>query len=322
VAAGTPESLEIMDLHHLRAFVAVADLRSFSKAARRLRLSQPPLSRHISQLERELGVSLFVRAATGVVLTREGAALLEKARTVLGEADGFVDLAARTKAGTTTALRVGMARGLCEIVNRIRVHLAARCPDIVIEGTDMASSRQYEALREQQIDLGIMRHVTDDPSVLCQPLFREYFVAVVPEPSPLARHKSLRLKDLATEPLLLHDREWAVLSHDKILALYAAANLTPEIVRLHAEPGEQASMLAVASGQGICLALRSPISQSYVAVTGVAAIPLDEPNAEFEVQVAWRRGEKSHALHEFLESARQVFATAEGEAEPVRSVRL
>ena len=301
-----------MDLRHLRAFATVAEFRSFSKAARRLHLSQPPLSRHIRQLEDEVGVKLFERAASGVELTREGSLLLEKARAVLSEASEFVDLASRTRTGATSSLRVGMARGLCEAVNRIRVHLGQQNPDVVLEGTDMTSSNQYDALREKAIDIGVLRHVTDDPSVLCEPLFQERFVAVVNEFHPLARRKSVRLSQLADEPLLLHDRSFAARSYDKILSMYAAAAVTPQVVTLHAEPGEQASMLAVASGKGICLALRSPLSQSYVQANGVAVLELDEPDAELQVQVARRKGEASHAVLQFLESARAVFVPGNG----------
>ena len=296
-----------MDLRHLRAFAAVSESRSFSKAARRLRLAQPPLSRQIRQLEDEVGVKLFVRTTSGVQLTKEGALLLEQARTVLAEATGFLDLANRAKTGITNTLRVGMARGLCEAVNRIRVQLVEQCPGVTMEGTDMPSSSQYEALRHRIIDIGVLRHVADDPGIECQPLFEERFVVMVSEHNPLAKRKSLRLKQLAQDPLLLHDREWAALAHDKILALYVAAGVTPNIVTLHAVPGEQASMLAVASGEGICLALRSAISRSYVPVTGVAIVPLDEPDAQLRVQVAWRKGETSSTVLGFLQATCEVF---------------
>jgi DNA-binding transcriptional LysR family regulator len=297
-----------MDLRHLRAFAAVAESRSFSKAARRLRLAQPPLSRQVRQLEDEVGVKLFVRTTSGVQLTRDGIVLLDQARTVLAEATGFLELANRARAGLTTALRVGMARGLCEAVNRIRVNLVDRCPGATIEGTDMDSSRQHEALRHRIIDVGVLRHVADDPAIECRALFSERFVVVVSEHSPLAKRRSLRLKQLIQDPLLIHDREWAALAHDKILSLYSAAGVTPNIVTLHAVPGEQASMLAVASGEGVCLALRSPISRSYVPVAGVAIVPLDEPDAELQVQVAWRKGETSGTVRQFLQSTREVFA--------------
>jgi LysR family transcriptional regulator, benzoate and cis,cis-muconate-responsive activator of ben and cat genes len=308
-----------MELRHLRAFVTVAESRSFSKAARHLYVSQPPLSRHIRQLEEELGVTVFERTPSGVTLTREGTLLLERARTVLAEANAFLELASRAKVGATNPLKVGMARGLCEVVNRIRLDLASRHPEIAIEGIDMASSLQYDALREKSIDVGVCRHVADDPAVEYEPLFEEHFVVVVSEQSPLATHKSLTLKQLANQPLLLHDRAWAALSHDKILALYAAAGVVPHAITLHAEPGEQASMLAVASGQGIALALRSPLSRSYVQVNDVGAVPLDEPDAVLQVQVAWRRGGISSPIQEFLRSASVVFGSPEPQAKKRRA---
>jgi LysR family transcriptional regulator, benzoate and cis,cis-muconate-responsive activator of ben and cat genes len=301
-----------MDLRHLRAFAAVADSRSFSKAARQLRIAQPPLSRHIRQLENEIGVKLFLRTTTGVELTREGAVLLEKARTVLAEAGGFVDLAGRMKTGTTSTVRVGMARGLGEAVNRIRVHLLDQHPELSIEGLDIPSSRQYDALRHGTIDVGVLRHVDDRPGIESEPLFEERFVVVLSEHHPFAKRKSLRLKQLAREPLLIHDREWAALAHDKILALYGAAGVAPGVVTLHAEPGNQASMLAVASGEGICLALKSPLSRSYVSVSGVAIVALDEPDAVLQVQVAWRQGEASQTIQQLLQTAREVFAVGRG----------
>ena len=296
-----------MDLRHLRAFAAVAESHSFSKAARQLRIAQPPLSRHIRQLENEIGVKLFLRTTSGVELTHEGAVLLDKARTVLAEAGRFIDLAGRMKTGTTSTVKIGMARGLGEAVNRIRVHLLGQHPDFSIEGLDIPSSRQYEALRLGTIDVGVLRHVDDRPGIESEPLFAEQFVVVLSEHHPLAKRKSLRLKALAREPLLIHDREWAALAHDKILALYAAAGVVPGVVTLHAEPGNQASMLAVASGEGVCLALKSRLSRSYVSVTGVAIVPLDEPDAMLQVQVAWRKGEASRRIQYFVQAAREVF---------------
>ena len=296
-----------MELRHLRAFAAIAELHSFSKAARQLHVAQPPLSRQISQLERELGVKLFVRAASGVALTREGAVLLEQARTVLANTAGFLDLAGRAKAGLANPLRVAMAPGMCEAVNRIRLHIVERSPDLIFEGVDMASSAQHDALRRRIMDVGLLRHVAEDPDVQSEPLFTERFVVMVSERHPLARHKSLHISQLANERLLLQDRDWASLAHDRILALFSAAGLTPRIVTLEAMPGNQAAMLSVVSGDVICFALRGAHSKSYQPLRGVAVVPLNEPNAEFEVQVAWRRGETSALVCDFLKSARELF---------------
>jgi DNA-binding transcriptional LysR family regulator len=306
-----------MELRHLRAFAAIAELHSFSKAARQLHVAQPPLSRQISQLERELGVKLFVRAASGVVLTREGAVLLEQARTVLADTASFLDLASRAKAGLANPLRVAMAPGMCEAVNRIRMHVVERSPDIAIEGVDMASSAQHDALRRRIMDIGLLRHVAEDPDIESEPIFTERFVVMVSERHPLARHKSLHVRHLVNERLLLQDRDWASLAHDRIIALFSAVGLTPRLVTLEAIPGNQAAMLSVVSGEAICFALRGANSKSYQPVRGVAVVPLNEPNADFEVQVAWRRGETSALVCEFLRSARELFPPKEQESRAV-----
>jgi DNA-binding transcriptional LysR family regulator len=308
-----------MDLRHLRAFAAVAESQSFSKAARQLHIAQPPLSRHVRQLEQELGVDLFVRAASGVELTREGVALLQQARAVLADTAGFLELARRAKEGLANALRVAMAPGLCEVTHRIRVHLQHRHPDLSLEGSDMASSGQHEALRRRSIDVGLLRHVTDDPDIESETLFTESFVVMVGAGSPLAKRRSLRLRQLAEERLLLQDRDWASLAHDKIVALYAAAGVMPRVATLEAIPGNQASMLAVASGEAICLGLRSAISCSYQSVAGVAIVPLDEPDAELDVQVAWRKGETSQVVCRFLKSARELFPAKRGDVKTHRT---
>jgi DNA-binding transcriptional LysR family regulator len=296
-----------MELRHLRAFTAIAELHSFSKAARQLHVAQPPLSRQISQLERELGVKLFVRAASGVALTREGALLLEQARTVLADTVSFLDLASRARAGLANPLRVAMAPGMCEVVNRIRLHVLDRSPDLLIEGVDMTSSAQYEALRRRMMDIGLLRHVADDPDVQSEPLFSERFVVMLGERHPLARHKSLHLRQIVGERLLLQDRDWASLAHDRIVSLFSAAGLTPRIVTLEAIPGNQAAMLSVVSGEVICFALRGAHSKSYQPLRGVTVVPLNEPNVAFDVQIAWRKGETSAFVCEFLRSARELF---------------
>ena len=296
-----------MDIHHLREFAAIAETGSFSKAARQLHIAQPPLSRHIRQLEDELGIKLFVRTATGVQITREGSLLLHQARAVLDDATALFDLAVRARSGRAGMLRVAMAPGLCEVVNRIRIHLVKSVPQLSIEGMDMTSSQQYAALRRRIVDVGLLRHVPDDADIETEPLFPERFVVLVSEVHPLAKKRTLKLKQLAGERLLLQDRDWAALAHDKILAMYAAEGLTPSVATREATPGNQASMLAVASGEAICLSSSSSFSRSYQPLNGLAVIPLDEPDAELKVQVAWRKGETLPVLCDFLKAARQLF---------------
>src|SRR5688572_28074181 len=125
-----------MDFRHIRAFIAVADTLSVTRAAERLHISQPPLSRHIHQLEQELGVTLFVRHRQGVTLTEAGRRLLDKARTLDALARDFHDTARQTTAGDTTTIRIGIGWGLWDVVNRVRIEFAKRYPDVTVEATD------------------------------------------------------------------------------------------------------------------------------------------------------------------------------------------
>ena len=125
-----------MDFRHIRAFLAVADALSVTKAAERLHITQPPLTRHIHQLERELGVTLFVRHRQGVTLTEAGQRLLEKARTLDSAATEFVAAAHPPVSDELRTLRVGIAWGLWDVVNSARLAFASHDPNVVIEAQD------------------------------------------------------------------------------------------------------------------------------------------------------------------------------------------
>ena len=122
-----------MDFRHVRAFIAVAEALSVTKAAARLHISQPPLSRHIHQLENELGITLFVRHRQGVTLTDVGRVLLEKAKTLNAAASDFQDTARHAACGASNRLRIGIGWGLFDAVNRIRVAFAKQYPEMQVQ---------------------------------------------------------------------------------------------------------------------------------------------------------------------------------------------
>ena len=214
-----------MDMRHVRAFVAVAEESSFTKAARRLHLSQPPLSRHVRQLEDELGVTLFVRHRDGIELTSDGRALLEKARTVGVALRDFQDAARSLRNPSTRTLRVGIGWGLWSAVDRIRAYHARRFPDRRISAHDLCT----DAGQDGHVDISVVRPPVDETQWESRLLFEEHFIAILGEAHPLASRKTVRLSDLASEPLLMYERRVGPGVYDKTLTLYRAASVRPPI---------------------------------------------------------------------------------------------
>jgi DNA-binding transcriptional LysR family regulator len=295
-----------VDFRHLRAFVAVAEERNFTRAAHRLHISQPPLTRQIRQLEQELGVTLFVRHRTGAEMTCEGVALLDAARAVTTALGDLESSARALKTRQSKALHLGIGWGLWKAVNLIREHHAARFPDVPIVVHELCDLNRPVG-NEEPIDVAVTRRPLDLDKA-SEPLFDERFVALLADDHPLASRPSLSLAELAGEPLLLFERFVGPSVYDKILSLWAASGLKPMVVEHQPAPYSQGASMLVASRQGYYLGIASQYTQTHK-TSGVAVVPLNEPDARLEICVAWQRNETSKLVREFVRSAREVFPT-------------
>jgi DNA-binding transcriptional LysR family regulator len=300
-----------VDFRHLRAFITVADESSVTKAAERLHISQPPLSRHIRQLEDELGIKLFHRHRLGVTLTDAGRRLLEKARALDAAASDFLDTAGHTTGEESHTLRIGIQWGLWEPVHRVRVASALQSERLTIDASDIfCSDDSNEQLRNGSLDVVFGRPPFDETTLNVAPLFHERIVAAVSADSPLAAKKSLQLRDLASEALLLWDRHLMPYVYDKVLGLYATAGIRPKTIPTPgAGPHNHRGLMLVASGQGAYLCIGIPLT-SPQPTSGIALVPLDDPAATIEICVAWRKGETAPAVLQFMDAVWQVFPQA------------
>lgn len=300
-----------MDLRHLNAFLAVAEELSVTRAAARLHMSQPPLSRAIRQLEEELGVTLFVRHRHGVTLTDQGRQLLDAARRLDAAANEFLDVARSVTGGEATRLRIGIAGGLWEVVNQVRLAYIDRRGRVPLEAKDVNCQQVIEReLREHTLDIAFTRAPAPAPELHSEPLFQEQLVVVLSEDTPLSLRRSLRISDLAGERLLLWDRHVLPRAYDMIHELYARAGVTPE---MRATPGagpyNPAGFLLVAEGEGIYIGIDAPPTTPRD-TTGVAVVPLEEPGAAIDVCLTWRKHETSAPVLQFVEAAREVYPAA------------
>jgi DNA-binding transcriptional LysR family regulator len=300
-----------MNLRHVRAFVVVAEELSFTNAARRLHISQPPLSRQIQQLEREVGAKLFIRRPQRIELTDRGTLLLDEARRLGAIADEFVETAQSVKRRSSGVVRIGIAWGLWNALNRIRMRYAKDHPDVEITVEDLClrsdSLYPQDAFRRQRIDVALMRAPLEAPLIESEPLFDERIVMLIREDHPLVRASSVGLCQLTNETLLMFERKLSPVLYDRVLEMYATAGVTPRIVHTKTSPIEQAGLMLVASGDGIFPGMASKFTQPHVA-PGVAALTLADPHARIPVMLVSRSDEASPAVTQFVDAARQSFA--------------
>ena len=291
-----------MEIRHLRYFIAVAEFLNFHKAAERLHITQPPLSQQMRELECELGVALFLRDRKHVELTDSGRLLLPKARELIAQADQIVEMASRASHGQVGRVKIGVAIGLANSTRRIVSSYAKQFPKVEILCQDLYSQLLNKLLRTREIDVGFVRAPVDVWQLVSEPLFQERLFVVLPKTHPLAMRKSLGVRELAGETLLIPDR--APPFYEKVLLMYRDAAVDPNILHTTSLPHEAGAML-VASGKGIYI-LPGTAHHPPAPGSGITAVPLDKAPC-IAVHIAWRNEETSVAVLNFLEIAREVF---------------
>jgi DNA-binding transcriptional LysR family regulator len=295
-----------MELRHLRYFVMVAEELNFTRAARRLDIAQPVLSRQIHDLESEIGVRLFERNSSRVFLTDAGSRFLSEARVVLQHAVQAVEAARQVQAGAAGTLRVAIGKGLGDVVSRIINGYLRLFPTVEIDVKDVASGFQSEAFEDRKIDAGFMRPPFNSPLLTSSLLFEERFSVVLRKSSPLAKRARIRLKDLAQQNILMIDKNISPGFNDKVLELFRNAGIAPKITPTETMPYDEAGAILIESGKGIYLAVgEGPYYPSFA--DHLVALPLDEPSAIMPVHIAWRKNEQAITTLEFVKYAQSVF---------------
>jgi DNA-binding transcriptional LysR family regulator len=301
----TPGDVECgtVELRHIRYFLAVAEHLNFRVAAERLHIAQPALSRQIRKLEEDLRAELFVRDKRHVELTRAGHAFLEEARRLPVQAGHAVEAARRAQGGSAGTVKVGVASGLGGTVSQVILEFRKRSPAIEIECHDIFSSFQNDALHRHEIDVGFLRPPIDRVALDCELLYEEGFVVIVAKSHRLAKRKTVRMRDIAEEPLIVFSRNYSNSLYDRILSLYSQHGLTPRLIPMDVEPHDEAGAIAVASGRAIFMGAGAFVNRTQAGIE-LATVPLKEPEAKIEVYAAWRKYEDSPEVSKFLDCVR------------------
>lgn len=293
-----------MELRHLRYFVEVAESAGFGRAAARLHVAQPALSRQIRDLETELDVVLLQRLARGVRLTAAGAAFLGDAKRILAEVVQAKDRARRTALGEIGEVTIGFNETVSwnPILPRCVRTFRVAHPQVALRMLPMSSVDQLRALHERSIDGGFLFYRTRwDRALGGIPVIRDPVLLAVAKTSPLASRRHLQLRDLAEDIFFWFPRPMSPLYHDEVLSAFGRAGVEPQV----SEEGttETALLGLVSTGTGFTFA---PASARWRKPENVVLKPVKDLRVTVTLEFVWRVGDISPAMRQMITCVREV----------------
>jgi DNA-binding transcriptional LysR family regulator len=280
--------------------VKVAQLLSFSRAARQLHLSQPALSTQIKMLEADLGVRLLDRNRRTVRLTPAGQALLAGATDLLQQMADTEQRVIKIASGQAGHLRIGfVASATAEIVPGIVLAFRKKYPDVSLDLKNIPTVQQVEALRSGLLDAGFVRMPLLEDDLDVNLVHREPFAIVLPKDHPLAREKELSVRHLAHEPFVAYGRCWAPSFYESWTGICRRAGFTPSVVQ---ETGEMETALAlVAASLGVAI-LPQGIARRHHRIFRIKTLQQEKTSSE--IGIATLREGKTPLLDHLILTAR------------------
>ena len=283
----------------MRHFVAVAEELHFGRAAKRLNISQPPLSQSIARLEASLGVELFDRSKRGVALTHAGAVLLEEARRTLAQAELARKMVQRA-AAAVPELRISfIGPALFQVLPGLLVGYRAAQPSVEVRLFEASSPEQVTGIMTGDYDVGFITAGIPHPDCESMLVERARFVAAVPANSPLAARASLRLADLAEQPFILPPRKYA--SQSEALTVFKSAGAAPRVAQEASQTNTTLSLVGAGLGCSMVMATASlarPRNVRFLAIEDAS------PKARWELAMAWHPEHLSPLSREFIQFTR------------------
>jgi len=292
-----------MELRHLRYFVAVAEEENVTRAAARLHVSQPPLSRQIRDLEEELGLQLFERKPQSLKLTNAGQIFLNEARAVLDRANEALRVAATLAGRINTEIHVGYAPSpTIEILPRALQRFDAENNGVRIRLHDLSTEEMIHGLKDKSLDLALTIRPSGSMAagILFEPIRSYAACLALPPAHPLSTVPKITLRQVAAEPLVVYSKEEYPEYHAWIAKLFGKQRLSPSITEEH---DSSTSLIAsVEAGRGVAL-----VQQGFECLSGPRLIirTLQPPPTPFVIGAAWRKDSDCLSVNSFLTALRQ-----------------
>ena len=291
------------DLKHLSTFVAVAEELNFHRAAERLTMAQPAVSRVVLELEDRLGVKLLERTTRKVRLTESGRYLLEEAQEILSRIDVAENTVRLLASGTKAILRIGYTTITGHsLVPDITREFRLSNPDVRLELTYLTSPAQRDKILQDEIDLGFIEGSFQSSEIETRPVARHRLVALLPPSHPLAAKTALTIEDLAGQELVMGtNAEWPTFRRIVVDAFQTAG----QVLNVAQEASSLTGILGlVTAGVGITMFCGMP---RFCGENAIASRPVvTDPPVIVETHLAWRRASISGAMRRFIETSQKV----------------
>ncbi|MDH2434091.1 LysR family transcriptional regulator [Pokkaliibacter sp. MBI-7] len=291
-----------MELRHLRYFHAVAETLNFTRAAERLHIAQPPLSRQIQQLEEELGVSLIERDSRPLKLTKAGRYFYQHTTQLLSQLGEISESTRRIGLGQRRWFGIGFAPStlygaLPELIRALR-----RDAELDVGLTESTTLQQVEALKNGRIDIGFGRIIIDDPSVIQEVLTEDPLVAALPVGHRLIGEQ-VSLRELAREPFVLYPGRPRPSYADHVIEAFRSHGHQIQVAQFANEL--QTAIGLVTAGMGITLV---PSVVQRMHRDDLVYVPIAESGLVSPIIMSRRRDDQSALLQSFVTLVRQHFA--------------
>jgi DNA-binding transcriptional LysR family regulator len=292
----------MFDLSQLRCFVTVAEEMHFGRAAARLNMTQPPLSRQIQVLEHIVEAKLLDRTSRSVRLTPAGRSFLPEAKRILKLAESALQVARRIAMGKTGSIKIGFTAAaaysfLPELISACRTRL----PEVDFSLKEMVSSDQLEALASGQIDAGLLRPPIARSEFVSARVVAELLLVAAPDGHPFAATESVSLKDLDGQPFIMYSPYESRYFYDLLVSQFTRAEILPRYVQYLSQIHSILAM--VRAGLGLAIV---PEAAAGLNFSGVRLRPLrlraPEP-APVELFMVWRRDDENPLLPSLIEIA-------------------
>ncbi|MER9628006.1 LysR family transcriptional regulator [Mesorhizobium sp. M0296] len=294
----------------MQSFMAVAEELHFGRAAARLHISQPPLTKQIQQLEQAMGVRLLERTKRKVELTAAGRVFLDEVRAVLQQTEQAVELARKADRGETGHLAVGFIdAAIYSVVPSVVQRFTKRYPEVELSLTDLRIPNQVRAVAERQLDIGFVHPPVIHNALKVESILVEPLIVALPETHRLASEAEVALADLASEALIQFPRSINPSLYDEIVGLCRSSGFSPRIVR-EATP-KQTIIGLVSVGLGVSLL---PACLQNLRRSGVVYRPIQGRTLSIDTSIIYRHEQPSPVLKAFLDIVRE---TTQKDSNPV-----